>query len=567
MRSFMRWLAVGVIVGNAASAWAFPSWMGVYGSYTTHNGSNPGVYTILMNQDYYGLHAEVGIGISNSWTTLAMTYMGNADGNSLWQYYPGEALATNTTVYYYFHGWDDWGGNIYANNYGNNYSFIAGPAELDWIGETTHTPASPAAGQDIKIWTQTWPKGAGQSGYSLFEADSQWGEVGLSKTTSTNQNDLWTGTLGRFLPGTALDYLVAVEDGAETTHYDNNGGNYYSISVSTGAPLSFLGGAYHWPTNGALGPTNSLWLNLFAAPSQTLVNAFAEYGVNGWIWERAPLDFWQVDGTNEWWHIELGQMPPSSKVWYAFDAKDGEGTSHIRPTNGLPYSATVSGSASDSDADGLPDDWENFWFGGLTNATASGNPDGDGLPDMPMDNWMESVMGSDPTASNAVAEIAILWKPSVPLQGGAMKISATSEVFNGLGLSSITAKFSDGGSASLPSVAGGRFQNTVLLSETGTVCKIAYLSGGGVTDDNRGISWTIPIELLGEGKMADTDEDGMPDAWEVENGLDPFADDASGDADGDGITNLLEYAHDLDPQEADPWPEIVILWPQDGQEI
>ena len=143
---FMKWLVIGLIAGNAASAWAFPSWMGVYGSYVTHNGSNPGVYTVLMNQDYSGLHAEVGIGISNNWATHSMTYMGNADGNSLWQYYPGEALATNTTVYYYFHAWDDWGGNIYANNGGSNYSFVAGPAELDWIGATEHTPASPVAG-------------------------------------------------------------------------------------------------------------------------------------------------------------------------------------------------------------------------------------------------------------------------------------------------------------------------------------------------------------------------------------------------------------------------------------
>ena len=101
---FMKWLVVGGIALHAVNAGAFPSWMGVYGSHATHNGSNPGVYTILMNQDYYGLHAEVGIGISNNWTTHAMTDMGNADGNSLWQYYPGEALATNTTVYYYFHG-------------------------------------------------------------------------------------------------------------------------------------------------------------------------------------------------------------------------------------------------------------------------------------------------------------------------------------------------------------------------------------------------------------------------------------------------------------------------------
>lgn len=141
-----------------------------------------------MNQDYSGLHAEVGIGISNNWTTHAMTYMGNADGNSLWQYYPGEALATNTTVYYYFHGWDDWGGNIYAKNYGSNYSFVAGPAALDWIGATVHTPSSLMAGQDIKVWTETWPKGAGQSGYSLFEVDSKWGEVGLSKKGKRGQS-------------------------------------------------------------------------------------------------------------------------------------------------------------------------------------------------------------------------------------------------------------------------------------------------------------------------------------------------------------------------------------------
>lgn len=565
--NFKKWVGIGLLIGNAATAWAFPSWMGVYGSYTTHNGSNPGVYTILMNQDYWGLHAEVGIGIGTNWTTHSMNYMGNADGNSLWQYHPGEALPTNTTVYYYFHGWDNWGGHIYANNNGSNYSFIAGPSELEWIGATEHTPASPVAGQDIRIWTQTWPKGAGQSGFILYEIDSQWSGAGLSITSTTNQNDLWTGILGRFLPGVELEYVVGVEDGAETTHYDNNAGSNYFLSVSTGSPLTYLGGAYHWPTNGALGPTNSLWLNLFAAPSQTLVNAYAEYSVNGWIWERAPLAFWQMDGTNEWWHIELGPMPPSSHVWYAFDAQDGEATMYFRPTNGLPYSASVSGSGVDSDEDGLPDDWETFWFGGLTNTTANANSDGDGLPDMPMDNWMEYAMGTDPTVSNAIEEIAVLWKPSIPLQGGALMISATSEAFAGLGLPSITANFSDGGSATLPAASGGRFQSTVLLSETSTVCKITSLSGSGETDDNREIGWTIPIQLLGGGEPADSDGDGMPDAWELANGLNPFANDAGGDADGDGITNLQEYLHGLNPQVADPWPEITILWPQDGQEI
>lgn len=40
---------------------------------------------------------------------------------------------------------------------------------------------------------------------------------------------------------------------------------------------------------------------------------------------------------------------------------------------------------------------------------------------------------------------------------------------------------------------------------------------------------------------ADGDEDGMPDVWERAHGLDPELDDSAGDADGDGYTNLEEY--------------------------
>jgi len=40
----------------------------------------------------------------------------------------------------------------------------------------------------------------------------------------------------------------------------------------------------------------------------------------------------------------------------------------------------------------------------------------------------------------------------------------------------------------------------------------------------------------------DDDNDGMPDSYEIENGLDPLdSSDASGDADGDGLSNIEEY--------------------------
>jgi len=50
---------------------------------------------------------------------------------------------------------------------------------------------------------------------------------------------------------------------------------------------------------------------------------------------------------------------------------------------------------------------------------------------------------------------------------------------------------------------------------------------------------------------ADTDDDGMSDGYEVENQLDPLVDDAAADADGDGLTNLLEMQAGTNPQDSD----------------
>ncbi|MHC4499142.1 MAG: right-handed parallel beta-helix repeat-containing protein, partial [Planctomycetota bacterium] len=41
----------------------------------------------------------------------------------------------------------------------------------------------------------------------------------------------------------------------------------------------------------------------------------------------------------------------------------------------------------------------------------------------------------------------------------------------------------------------------------------------------------------------DTDGDGMPDDWELDNGLNPWQDDAEADLDGDGLINIYEYAN------------------------
>ena len=50
---------------------------------------------------------------------------------------------------------------------------------------------------------------------------------------------------------------------------------------------------------------------------------------------------------------------------------------------------------------------------------------------------------------------------------------------------------------------------------------------------------------------ADTDGDGLSDAWEVTHDLNPAADDAQADPDNDGLTNLQESQHGTDPHNAD----------------
>jgi len=51
---------------------------------------------------------------------------------------------------------------------------------------------------------------------------------------------------------------------------------------------------------------------------------------------------------------------------------------------------------------------------------------------------------------------------------------------------------------------------------------------------------------------ADSDNDGMPDGWEQENGMDPTdPSDAQEDPDGDGMTNQEEFEAGTDPNNAD----------------
>jgi alpha-tubulin suppressor-like RCC1 family protein len=67
--------------------------------------------------------------------------------------------------------------------------------------------------------------------------------------------------------------------------------------------------------------------------------------------------------------------------------------------------------------------------------------------------------------------------------------------------------------------------------------------------DGDGLPTWRERELATNPFVSDTDGDGMPDGWEANHGLNPNGNDASVDADGDGLTNLQEYQGATDPQD------------------
>ena len=75
----------------------------------------------------------------------------------------------------------------------------------------------------------------------------------------------------------------------------------------------------------------------------------------------------------------------------------------------------------------------------------------------------------------------------------------------------------------------------------------------GVPDDQDDFPYdpaeTTDTDGDGQGDNADTDDDndGMPDVWEMMQGLNPFINDAAGDPDADGVSNLNEFLGATDP--------------------
>jgi pectate lyase len=72
-----------------------------------------------------------------------------------------------------------------------------------------------------------------------------------------------------------------------------------------------------------------------------------------------------------------------------------------------------------------------------------------------------------------------------------------------------------------------------------------YTGTGSIIDSVVQVGGYETLAIITQAISFDTDRDGMSDAWEIANGLDPNADLDRFDSDGDGYLNLEDYLNDL----------------------
>lgn len=118
---------------------------------------------------------------------------------------------------------------------------------------------------------------------------------------------------------------------------------------------------------------------------------------------------------------------------------------------------------------------------------------------------------------------------------------------------SATATFSDGSTADLSALAAGtdyRSSNTAIASVDVNGLVTAHASGTVLLSAlNEGALAVLQLQVMTSG---DSDGDGLPDDWELANGLDPSNPvDALDDPDQDGLTTLDEYMRGTDLRDPD----------------
>ena len=152
----------------------------------------------------------------------------------------------------------------------------------------------------------------------------------------------------------------------------------------------------------------------------------------------------------------------------------------------------------------------------------------EGYPEVTADNWkgIRSSEGGDPHPDAQV---------NTPFEGWPVHQQTAMDAYH-----TVLAK----AGATLPR------RDAVDVRVTDMVRTGKFIKENGIVNDPREVGGYPEDSFSREDVPADTDRDGMPDAWERKYQLNPAKPgDGSEDADGDGYTNVEEYLNGTDPRE------------------
>jgi alpha-tubulin suppressor-like RCC1 family protein len=248
----------------------------------------------------------------------------------------------------------------------------------------------------------------------------------------------------------------------------------------------------------------------------------------------------------------------------------------IQPPPVAPAAIRLIGSTLDTDQDGLADAWEQLRFGSLAHdGTADG--DADGLTDL-----QEYLRNTDPNHPNPDGDLFTDFvdphpadfyntaTPTVAILSGNNQTAAPGAfnaqpfdvaVWNGAGtqpLVNAPVRFAvtAGGGLLAGTSTGSPALSSIVTARTdldGTVAMFyqqpTTAGTASVVTVTAGPASPVVFNTTSAGASnPDSDNDGLPDAWELQH-FGNLAQGASGDPDGDGLTNLHEFQQGKDPSD------------------
>ena len=227
------------------------------------------------------------------------------------------------------------------------------------------------------------------------------------------------------------------------------------------------------------------------------------------------------DGMDDDWETTYSLDP---LVDDAADDLDGDTYSNLEEYLAGTDPSDASETPTDSDADGMDDDWETTYGLSVGTDDSADDLDSDGHT-----NYEEYVAGSDPSVT-----------ASVPgdVDGDGMDDSWEASY----GLSLWTDDSGD-------DIDGDGLTNLEEYT-AGTDPTDSDSDGDGYNDYEEVVTYSTDPNDASD-YPTDTDLDGMDDDWETTYGLSVGTDDSADDLDGDSLTNLEEYLAGTDPSDTD----------------